>query len=265
MTMKKRTCILVMTGLMVFITSSVQAQQHPKQKTRPRISVVRPVKIETALVLPEGQTALDAGLAMELDREWRDREYDNIRFAPVGIRSGVAPGLEIGGFFGYSSNDDEDLLAPDESGLEGISVFGKLQLNRFAAVRVGLNVAGDDDVFPYPSDEIDLFANLALQRTVGKGLLCGEFGYTTQGGDLDTNNYFNYGIGYAYPASDLLSINVELTGEEDHAGTFGNTLDLLVGANLITTDGMRLSPFVTFGLNDASPDFSIGGFLEVRF
>ncbi len=257
MKMRKIVYVLMLILLSGLTVSVVQAQ--------PPMTTIRPVKIETASVLTKGEWALDAGLAFEFDRELRGREYDNFRLAPFGLRYGVVPSLEIGAFFAYSSNDGEDAGAPDESGLEGISLFGKLELNKFAALRVGLTFGGNDDIFPYPNDGVDLFANLALHRPLGKGLLFGEFGYTAQGGDLDGNQYFNYGIGYAIPAGDKVSLSVELTGEEEHIGNSANTLDVVVGVNVLLAHQLRLAPFVVAGINDAGPDFAFGSFLELRF
>ena len=254
---------VLMIGLVTGLTSFLEsAQSAPPVQSK--MSAVSPVRIERASVIPQGAFSLDAALAYELGREWLDREYDNLRIAPLGMRYGVAPSFEIGGYFAFSANNQDDVGAPDDSGLEGLTVFGKVELNRFAALQFGLNFAGDEDVFPYPSDDLDIFADLALQRPIGNGLLYGEFGYTVQGGDFDTNQYFNYGLGYAFPLAPSFGLNFELTGQEAHVGTFANTLDLLFGGNLVVNEMMRLAPFVTVGLFNASPDLSFGTALEIR-
>jgi hypothetical protein len=99
---------------------------------------------------------------------------------------------------------------------------------------------------------------------MGKGLLYGEFGFTVQGGDLDDSSYLSYGIGYAFPLEKEISLNIELSGDEKHAGT-DNTLDLLMGANFLVTKRLRMAPFIALGLNDAGPDFALGSSLECRF
>ncbi len=251
--------------LMGWAVPAAHGQRIKHTHTDMYLMTSHPIMIETASLLPEGMVAIDAGLVFESDREWLRRSYDNIRLAPIGLRYGVTPYFELGGLFGYSINDEDDRGAPDESGFEGLSLFGKLELNKYASLRVGLTFGGDEDIAPYPNDEIDLFGNLALHRRVGQGLLYGEFGYTTQGGDLDRSEYFNYGIGYSHPVAHAVSVNAELAGEEEHAGTTANTLDLVLGVNVLAMDHLRLAPFVTFGLNDASPDFSFGSFLELRF
>lgn len=250
------TMLLATLGLSI---SSALAQQHQTP-----MSTQQPVAIESAEVLPEGQLAIDAGLAFEFDREVRSNaEYDNLRLSPLGARYGLGSEFEIGAALAFSSNDASDAGAPDESGLEGISLFGKLELNQFSALRVGLTMAGDDDVRPYPNDGVDVFANLALQKPLERGLLYGEFGYKAQGGDLDGNSYFNYGVGYALAVTKVVGVNFELVGEQAQ-GPADNALDLVLGANLLMVDSLRLAPYVSFGLNDASPDFAIGGLLEFR-
>lgn len=269
MRMKKMlsTLLPVLFAVLVFFISPLQAAQpgQPTKAAQPKFSQLRPITIEPASVLPHDQMAIDFGLTFEFDREYRDREYDNLRLAPMGIRYGLLPDFEIGAHLGFSANDEDDFGAPDDSGFEGLKLFGKLELNKFAAVQFGFNLGGDDDVFPYPSDDFDIFANLALQRSLGPGMLVGEFGYTAQGGDLDFNNYINYGLGYIFPMTQTMSLNAELSGEEDHYGTSANTLDLLLGANIIVVDQIRVSPYFTFGLFDAGPDYAFGAAVEVRF
>lgn len=273
--MRKAVLVLMMALLMGLTHWAAPAQSKatqpsgmtaaPKKAFVSEMSVLSPVRIERASVLSEGELALDARLVFELNREFRGRDYDNVRLSPLGMRYGVASSLEVGGFFGFSANDKDDRLAPDDSGLEGFTLFGKLELNEYAALQVGLTFGGDDDVFPYPNDGLDLFVNLPLQRKIGEGLLYGEFGYTVQGGDLDTNDYFNFGLGYAFPVAKEVGLNVELAGEQGQFGTSSNnTLDLLLGANFVV-DRLRIAPFATLGLYDASPDFSLGSTLEVRF
>lgn len=259
----RRFVIVLMLVLLSGIFTSIAIAQ-PKKTKQPKMSTLTPIGIERASVLPPGELALDAGLTLEFGREWMDLDYDNFRLAPLGVRYGIAPSLEIGGFLGFSKNDRDDRGAPDDSGLEGISIFGKLEMNEFAALQVGLTMAGDDDVYPYPNDGFDLFINLPLKRPMGKGLLYGEFGYTVQGGDLDDSHHFSYGIGYAHPLSNGIVFNFELSGDEEHNGT-DNTLDLLMGVNFLATEGLRLAPFVAIGLNDAGPDFALGSSLEIRF
>lgn len=262
--MKTRQIVMILMLVLFMGMSTSVATAQKKTNEAPKMTTQCPIRIERSSVLPPGELALDVGLTFEFDREWRDRDYDNIRLAPMGLRYGIAPSLEIGGILAFSANDRNDRGAPDDSGVEGFSVFGKLDLNEFSALQVGLTVLGDDDVYPYPNDGIDLFINLPLQLPLGKGLLYGEFGYTVQGGDLDDSHYFNYGIGYAYPVDQEMSFNIELAGDEEHNGT-SNTLDLLLSVNFLASERLRLAPFVVFGLNDAGPDFALGSTLEFRF
>jgi len=222
-----------------------------------------PIKIERAGVLPRGQAELNAGLALEQDREYLGLEYNNLRLAPLGVRYGLDDSVELGGFIAYSDNSDDDNGAPDDSGLEGLTLFGKLAVNENFAVQAGITILGDDDIAPYANDGLDLFINIPMQRKIAPGLLYGQFGYRVQGGDFDNTTYFNYGVGYGLPIDDTLSLNVELVGEEAQKGT-ANTLDLVLGGNLMLGENARMAPYVSFGIYDDSPDWA-GAFVYVWF
>lgn len=225
---------------------------------------VWPVKMERAGVVDRGHFELDAGLAFEQGREVQGLEYDNVRLAPLGLRYGLGDSAEVGGSIACSDNSSDDAGAPDDSGLEGISLFGKLELNQYFSLQAGVTFWGDDDIAPYPNDGLDLFVNVPMQRKLAGGLLYGQFGYRAQGGEFDDTSYFNYGIGYGLPLSGKLGVNVELVGEEEHNGT-DNTLDLVLGMSVMAKKGLRIAPYVSFGLYDDSPDVSVGGMLNVMF
>jgi hypothetical protein len=260
----------VFSVLMLMLIGGAPAFAAPAQtmssaSTSSQLSALTPLRLERASVLDAGTLALNAGLAVEFDREVGGFEYDNIRLAPLGVRVGVAKDLEVGAYLAFSVNDANEPFAPDESGLEGLTLFGKVALNDYAALQFGLTALGADDVAPYPNDGLDLFVNLPLQRRIGPGLLYGELGYTVQGGDFDTSNYINYGLGFGMPLVDGLAVNIELAGEEAHVGTGSNTLDLTLGVNLVLADQLRLAPFIALGLYDASPDIATGVAVEMRF
>jgi hypothetical protein len=230
----------------------------------PAQAEISPLKIERVQVMPRGQLALDAGIAYEMDREYQDREYDNLQLAPLGLRYGIGDSAEIGGSIAYSDNSDNDHGAPDESGLEGVTLFGKLAINENFALQAGFTFLGEDDVFPYANDGLDVFVNVPMQRKIGPGLLYGQFGYRVQGGDYDNTSYFNYGMGYGYPVNKQFNLNVELVGEEAQKGT-NNTLDLVLGGNFILNRNVRIAPFLSVGLYEDSPDVAIGTYLQVMF
>lgn len=257
---RRLTAAILMVALVLF-SSSVLAAQH-----RPDMSVLHPILIETAQGLAKGQLAIDAGGAAEFDRELSNgAEYDNVRMTPSGVRFGFGSGFEAGVALAFSANDANDIGAPDETGVEGLSLFGKVQLNKFSALRAGVTVGGDDDIAPYPNDGVDFFFNLALQRPMEYGLLYGEFGYKAQGGDFDFNSYFNYGVGFAIALADAIGVNVELVGEQSQEIPVDNSLDLVAGATLLLVDNFRLAPYVSLGLTDASPDLASGAMVELRF
>lgn len=227
---------------------------------------VRPIRIERVAVTPEDSLTVELGGAVEQGRELFEKEYDNVRFAPVGFRFGLGDNFEFGSFLGFSANSDDEDGAPDDSGMEGITFFGKLAVNPEAALQVGVTLAGDDDVFPYANDGIDFFANIPLERPLGDGLLYGQFGYRVQGGDFDFNSYFNYGVGYGMPLTEKVGLNFELVGEESQRQKgIGNTLDLVAGANFSLMENLRLAPYLSLGFQDASPDVALGGIVEMRF
>lgn len=223
-----------------------------------------PLKIERVNVLPRGQLVMDAGIAFEQDRELAGLEYDNVRLAPLGLRYGLGDSAEVGGFIAFSSNSADNSGAPDESGLEGLTLFGKLAMNESFSLQLGATILGDDDIAPYANDGVDLFVNIPMQRQIAHGLLYGQFGYRIQGGDFDDTSYFNFGIGYGYPLDDRIELNVELVGEQEQKGT-RNTLELVLGGNIIATRNVRIGPYLSIGIYDDSPDVAVGSFLEVTF
>ncbi len=233
------------------------------------LAEVRPLKMERAGVLPAGSFAIDAGLAFEKGREVQGLKYDNIRLAPLGVRFGLGDNFELGGFLAFSANsEDNPAGVPDESGLEGLTLFGKVALNPSVAVQFGITVGGDDDIAPYPNDGLDLFINVPMQRRLGPGLLYGQFGYRVQGGDFDNVTYFNYGVGYGLPLNNQVALNIELVGEENRSPAgfnIANSLDLVLGANITPAENLYIGPYISFGINDASPEVAIGGNLQVRF
>lgn len=230
----------------------------------PALAEVQPLKMERAGVMPSGRAALNVGIALESDREFLGRKYDNLRLAPFGIRYGMGDSAEVGAFIGFSANSDDDSPAPDESGLEGLTLYGKLALNDSIALQAGATFLGDDDIAPYANDDLDLFVNVPMQRKIGPGLLYGQFGYRVQGGDFDTESYFNFGIGYGLPLNNMFDLNIELVGEDAQKGTF-NTLDLVVGAGIMADRNLRIAPYISLGIYDDSPDIAAGCFLDVMF
>jgi hypothetical protein len=249
----KKLCACAMAGIFLAVIVATAASAE-----------VWPVKMERAGVVDRGHFELDAGLAYEEGREIQGLEYDNLRLAPLGLRYGLGESAEVGGFIAYSDNSSDDAGAPDDSGLEGISLFGKMELNQYFSLQAGVTFWGDDDIAPYANDGLDLFVNVPMQRKLGVGLLYGQFGYRAQGGDFDDTSYFNYGIGYGLPLKGNLGVNVELVGEEEQKGT-SNTLDLVLGLSVMAQKGLRIAPYVSFGLYDDSPDVSVGGVLNVTF
>ena len=231
----------------------------------------RPLLVERATVLPQGAIGIHGNVAYEIGREagfpgpdGETGDYDNLRMGPVGVRGGLGDRFEVGGYLTANINSEDDDGAPDESGLEGLTGYGKLSLNDYFALTVGMTVAGSDDVGPYPNDGIDFFVNLPMQRPLGVGLVYGELGYTIQDNDVG-GGYMNYGLGYALPVEDQLTLNAELVGEESNTGfRAGNSMSLVFGAGFHPEPNIDLMPYASVGLYDAAPDVAIGASFEVR-
>ena len=237
--------------------------------TAPAHAQERPLLVERATVLPAGEAAVFGHLAYEIGREGAGGDYDNARLGPFGARFGLGDRVEVGGYLTANINSEDDDGALDDSGLEGLTVYGKIAANDYIAVTTGLTVAGSNDVGPYPNDGIDFFVNLPMQRPLGVGLLYGELGYTVQ--DTGSANqvrdtFVSYGIGYAVPMNEQLSLNAELVGEESNISfaRAGNTMSLVLGGNFQPQRNMDIAPYVSMGLYDAAPSVALGASFEMR-
>ena len=238
--------------------------------TAPAHSQERPLLVERATVLPAGEAAVFGHLAYEIGREAPGGlEYDNARLGPFGARFGLGDRVEVGGYLTANINDEDDNNAPDSSGLEGLTVYGKIAANDYIAITTGLTAAGSNDVGPYPNDGIDFFVNLPMQRPLGVGLLYGELGYTVQDSDIG-GSFVNYGIGYSMPMNEQLALNAELVGEEAGGSVDGfnprngNTMSLVLGGNFQPQRNMDIAPYVSMGLYDAAPSIALGASFEMR-
>lgn len=242
--------LLVAAGAALMASTAAQAE-------------MRPVLISPVQVMGSGQTALIGSAAYELGREDTfGLEYDNIGIGPLGVRHGLGDGFEAGAYLQFDLNDADDAGAPDESGLRGITVYGKTTLNANVGVEFGITLVGADDIAPYPNDGLDFFVNVPMQRQIGANLLYGQFGYTIKDAEGFNANYFNYGLGYALPMNPSTSLNFELVGDEGLVS--GTHMDLVFGVNAEMQPGMHLTPYASIGLYDASPDLAIGVKFEAR-
>lgn len=243
--------------------------------TAPAHSQERPLLVERATVLSAEEAAVFGHLAYEIGREAGGgagpdapggAKYDNARVGPFGARFGLGDRVEVGGYLTANINSEDDDGALDDSGLEGLTVYGKVAANDYIAVTTGLTVAGSDDVGPYPNDGIDFFVNMPMQRPLGVGLLYGELGLTVQDEqDMTGGTYINYGIGYSVPMNEQLALNAELVGEQDNSfARNGNTMSLVLGGNFQPDRNMDVAPYVSLGLYDAAPSLALGASFELR-
>lgn len=222
-----------------------------------------PLAISRATLIGHYQTDIYGGAFYGLSRQEKGSgEYDNFRVGPVGVRHGLTEQFEYGAYFNFVRNQAQDKGAPDESGYEGLKLYGKLAVNQHAALEFGANVNGDDDVRPYPSDGVDFFVNLPMQRTLGDSLIYGELGYTIKDKDsLGVANYLNWGIGYAYPLDKEINLEFELVGDENPSGN--NHTELLFGASA-QLGRINMRPYMGIGVYEASPQLSMGFNLSWR-
>ncbi|MFP4647809.1 MAG: hypothetical protein ACLFMS_01235 [Halorhodospira sp.] len=220
----------------------------------------RPLTLTSVPVIGTDNTELYAHAAYGFGRENKQgAEYDSLHLGPLGFRYGLTEAFEYGAYFSFMNNIDDDPGAPEESGLEGITGFAKLQLSRHLALEAGLRAGGADDIAPYPNDGLDLYLNLPMQHEIGEGLAYGELGYTIQD-EVDGalgGNYLSWGVGYAHPLEDGTKLNVELRGDEAPVKPDRNHLELLLGAGL-QVEQIHLRPYVGLGIHDPSPDLSLG-------
>ncbi|MBK1734199.1 hypothetical protein CKO15_02650 [Halorhodospira abdelmalekii] len=222
------------------------------------------MRISSASVLPTHATELFAAADYELARETEgELSYDSFRLGPVGARHGLFENFEYGASFVFVNNRKDDDGAPDRSGLEGATVYGKLAVSEALALELGARVLGDDRIFPYPSDGIDFYVNLPLQRGLGDGRLYGEIGLMVQD-EIDGTSpaYLNWGIGYAHPFQPGTQFNVELFGDENPTGN--NHMQLLIGAGF-DLEGALVRPRLGIGVYDASPAVSLGADVRWHF
>ncbi|MCC5811612.1 MAG: hypothetical protein JJU06_14675 [Ectothiorhodospiraceae bacterium] len=228
------------------------------------VADMRPIQIQRSQLVQPGQAELFGSLAYEISREpfigGEQRDYDNLRVGPLGMRFGLTQGVEVGGHLTFNSNSGDSSDDPDDSGLEALTGFAKFALMQGMAVEGGIRVAGDDDVGPYPQDGIDFYINLSgEQRITDRGMIYGEFGLTVQDNDGGGGTYENWGLGYAHRLNTDVTLNAELVGDAaPSVYGAGNHMDLVLGANINVQQSMIFKPFVSVGIYDASPDFALG-------
>lgn len=218
----------------------------------------RPLLISNATVIGSHQTEFYGGMAYELAREYANKEYDSLLVGPVGVRHGLIEQFEYGAYFNFVRNNEQDSNAPDDSGQEGLTAYGKLELTPNMVLEVGSTFNGDSDIKPYPNDGVDFFVNLPMQRAIGDNLVYGELGYTIkENGDLGTEptNYLNWGLGYAHHVEDGVRLNLEFVGDENPTGD--NHMDALFGASL-QFGQVNVRPYMGVGIYAHSPDLTAG-------
>ncbi|MCH8506053.1 MAG: porin family protein [Ectothiorhodospiraceae bacterium] len=229
--------------------------------------------IRPATVLDSGEFAVSLHLARQYGRQPQGinpnraqgrANYDNTRLGPLAARYGLGHGLELGAAIAHNNNSGSRAGDPDESGLEGVTLFGRYRLMPTVAIEAGLHFAGSDDVAPYPRDGLDLYVNVsASQRIRERGFLYGQLGATGTDEDGTGGVYENWGVGAGYQLTPRQTLNIELVGDtapERYAR--GAHTEVLLGTTFAATHAFTVKPYVGAGVYDPSPDWSLGLTLE---
>lgn len=231
--------------------------------------------VSSVNVLPENSLNYTVGIDWESGRKLTSdgNEYDNIRLRPLGIRYGYWKNLQLGTDLRYSSNSASTSDGPDNSGLESINVNTKYRWNRNFALETFLGFGISNDVFPYGGDGFQFGLNLPLAAAVGPGSLIGELGYTLNSGEVspaaDWSGYFNYGIGYQYTLTKTVALKSEIAGHgstvDPNTGSGESHLAFRIVPTVTMSESTYLTPSLTIGFSDGSPDFALGVDYTMRF
>lgn len=239
-----------------------------------------PRVIENVEINEPGVWSIGGKLRYESGRQLTEtnHEFDNTRLRNLGARWGLTDSLELGAGFSFSSNSAES-NSPDQSGIEGTNLSAKIPWHEFFATTVNLNFSGDNDVYPYGSDGVDVGVNAPFKFPFARGMLHGELGMTFKSSDAVGltgtsgtpvwDDYVNYGVGYVTDIHRLASMSVELAG---HTATvsgggvsYEDSLELNLGTQVHLSPKTRVSPGIGLGLLEGSPDFSLGVGFETEF
>ena len=228
-------------------------------------AVDRPLTVERVAVLPAEGVGLRAGGRYGIGREAAaGLAYDNARIGPLGARFGLGDRVEVGGHLSADINMADDTGAPDETGLDGLTVYGKIAANDFLAITAGLTAGGANDVGPVPNDGLDFFVNIPMQRPLGAGRVYGELGMRVQD-DAIGGTFLNYGLGYSIPVAEQFAVTGELVGKESNIRfRDGNTMSLQLGGNFPPEPTIDVAPYLGRGVFDAAPTVSLGAAFEMR-
>jgi hypothetical protein len=221
-------------------------------------------KIETVQTQPAGGWEFSIGGAYEYKRGEEDTSYNNVRLEPLSLSYGIIKDLEIGARLGYSDNREHERSGIDESGFEGVSLYGKWKYWRNVAVSAGAVIGGSDEILPYGSDDVDYWVNVPFRIPTGPGRVIGEVGYIRKGGE-GFEDYFNVGAGYIFDVDQKLSFRGEI---RNHAKTYETGKRMLaVGLGMIYrwNEQSTFTPRIDMGLKDGSPDYAVGLTYSLKF
>ncbi len=246
--------------------------------------VGRPFFIEPVSLNEPGKWRLKTGLRYEgnrvlaTDSGGNETGYDNLRVAPVRLGYGLVKTLEVGARVGYSKNSADDGF-PDEGGLEGIELYGKTRWHRYFATYLGFNFTADNQVLPHGSDGVDVELTMPVAFPLGGGTFHGELGGVIKNGDVRNSSgnavgewepSYKFGLGYVMPLNPSMSFTTEVVGqtsplELDSGDEVEDLLELVVGPTVRMSQGARLSPHLSVGLLDGSPELAVGLQFETYF
>lgn len=207
-------------------------------------------------------------------------KVDSIRL-PIELRYGLADNWEVGGDFGFESDDGTAITAGtttatflDGSGLQRFRFYGKWNIWRDIGAMAEMSFLGNNKLY-YGQDSFDFGLKFMYGPQMGAGILNINLGLLFKGGKADLDggafgaginnqedydNVFSYGIGYVYPYTDRFTGIFEIAGASSpfaggaDIGT-EDRMSFLLGARYAFTDMFNFDGGFGIGLADGSPNF----------
>lgn len=212
-------------------------------------------------------------------------KVDSVRL-PFEFRRGITDNIEVGGDFGFESDDGTTVTAGgttitllDGSGIQRFRILGKWNFYNDLAGIADLAFLGKNELY-YSLDSFDFGLKFIYGPQVGPGNLNLNLGFLIKGGDPDLdggtnitgesyNNIFSYGVGYIYPWTDRFTGIVEMAGGSAIFKGGKSMLGFNFGGRYGFTDRFLLEGALGLGLGGGSPNFLLrvglnimGGALE---
>ncbi|GEM_PF-2991102 len=220
-------------------------------------------EVEDVRIQPRGGFRLELGATYEEERELiDDREYNNVRFAPLRLRYGLRDDFEIALGSGYSLNREVEESGLAEEGFEAVEISGKYRWGPNFSISGGYRHGGSNDVYPHGNDNRMVWMNAPFKTPAGPGAIHYEVGYTfadgRTGDDERLRDHWNWGIGYYFVVSPQLALRSEIVARERLLKGGSNHRDVVVGFDWRPTRYSTYRTQLQFGVDDGSPDYGVG-------